>query len=145
MIVDFAGLQPGQTLRVLNILPGFDPETTGQVMEFRVKHLTAKDRSFDPSRPGARLRYNKDEIPPLDPVITGKPADNTRMLTLNGVPAAGGPQALLLNNSTWLGLDKTEQPIPGSERISGATDPRLPYTTELPDDAGTVRQKRTRP
>ena len=137
VIVDFAGLQPGQTLRVLNILPGFDPETTGQVMEFRVKHLTAKDRSFDPSRPGARLRYNKDEIPPLDPVITGRPADNTRMLTLNGVPAAGGPQALLLNNSTWLGLDKNEQPIPGSERISGATDPRLPYTTELPQVGST--------
>jgi FtsP/CotA-like multicopper oxidase with cupredoxin domain len=137
VIIDFAGLQPGQTLRVLNILPGFDPATTGQVMELKVKHLTAKDRSFDPSRPGARLRSNNYEIPPLDPAITGVPVDKTRMLTLNGVPAPGGPQALLLNNSTWLGLGDDGLPVPGSERIDGATDPRLPYTTELPDVGST--------
>ena len=136
VIVDFAGLHPGQKLRVINILPGFDPATTGQIMEFRVKHLKAKDRSFDPSKPNARLRSEKDTIPRLDPAITGKRADKVRMLTLNGVgnPACPecGPRALLLNNSTWLGLDKSGHPVPGSERIEGATDPRLPWTTELP-------------
>ena len=138
VIVDFAGLQPGQILRVINIEPNADPATTGQIMEIRVKRLTAKDRSFDPSRDGARLRSEKETIPRLDPAITGVPADKVRMLALTGVGAAGGPQAILLNNSTWLGLDtETHEPIPGSERIGGATDHRLPYTTELPQVGST--------
>jgi FtsP/CotA-like multicopper oxidase with cupredoxin domain len=132
VIVDFAGLKPGQTLRIINIEGEPDPNTTGQVMELRVKHLKAMDRSFDPSKRGAYLRSKKDQIPRLD----GVHADKVRMVTLNGVgnPLCldCGPQALLLNNSTWLGLDKSGNPVPGSERIEGATDLRLPYTTELP-------------
>ncbi|MBT8126064.1 MAG: multicopper oxidase domain-containing protein [Gammaproteobacteria bacterium] len=136
VIVDFAGLHPGQKLVIKNIADNAMPNTTDQVMELRVKHLKAKDRSYDPSKPGAHLRKKKDRIPRLDPEITGVDPDAVRMLTLNGVGnplcTTCGPQALLLNNSTWLGLDKSGDPVPGSERIEGATDHRLPWTTELP-------------
>lgn len=132
VIVDFAGLKPGEKLRVVNILPGADKDTTGQIMELRVKRLNKRDRSFDPSKDGVELRSAENKIPSLDPADTGKHPRRTRLLTLNGIPGAGGPLAILLNNSTWLGLRDHGKPIPGSKRISGAKDPRLPYTTELP-------------
>lgn len=135
VIIDFAGLRPGQRLLIKNIADNAVANTTDQVMELRVKHLRAEDHSYDPSKSGAYLRGEKDRIPRLDPAITGVDA-KVRMLTLNGVgnplcPTCG-PQALLLNNSTWLGLDKSGDPVPGSKRIDGANDPRLPWTTELP-------------
>jgi FtsP/CotA-like multicopper oxidase with cupredoxin domain len=138
VIVDFAGLKPGQKLRVVNILPGADKNTTGQVMELRVKPLKNKDQSFDPSQEGAFLRSAENKIAPLDPEVTGKRPHRTRLLTLNGFRGPSGlPKVLLLNNSTWLGLGENDKPIPGSKQISGAKDPRLPYTTELPEVGST--------
>jgi FtsP/CotA-like multicopper oxidase with cupredoxin domain len=136
IIVDFAGLE-GQTLRMLNNLaPPFgdvDPNTTGQIIELRVVKARGRDRSFDPEEDGAVLRSAEDRIPSLDPAVTGAEPDAQRLLTLNGIPAAPGrPLAILLNNSTWVGLNEAGVPIPGSERIAGADDPRLPFTTELP-------------
>lgn len=134
VVVDFAGLKPGQKLRVVNVLPTVDPNSAvAEIMELRVKRLKKRDHSFDPSQEGAVLRSAENKIPPLDPAITAKHPRRTRLLTLNAIPGyAEGPQALLLNNSTWLGLRNHGKPIPGSKRISGAKDPRLPYTTELP-------------
>lgn len=140
VIVDFAGLQPGDTLQMLNNLAQpfapVDPTTTGQIMELRVVKARGKDRSFDPAKDGAVLRSAEHQIPSLDPGDTGV-LDLTRLLTLNGDPGPGGPLAILLNNSTWLGLNEAGTQIPGSERIGGADDPRLPWTTELPQVGAT--------
>ncbi|KPK39416.1 MAG: hypothetical protein AMJ65_11560, partial [Phycisphaerae bacterium SG8_4] len=139
VIVDFAGLKPGEILRVLNNLAEpfapVDPATTGQIMELRVVKARGKDRSFDPAEDGAVLRSAEHRIPSLDPMDTH--IDQTRLLTLNGIPGPGGPLAILLNNSTWLGQTELGMPIPGSERIGGADDPRLPWTTELPQVGAT--------
>jgi len=136
IIVDFGGLQAGETLRMLNNLVApfadVDPNTTGQIMELRVVEAKGTDRSFDPAQPGAVLRAADKQIPSLDPAVTGRDPDAKRLLTLNGVRGPGGPLALLLNNSTWIGLNEAGLPIPGSEQIGGADDPRLPYTTDLP-------------
>ena len=141
IIVDFANVLPGDTLRMLNnAQPPFggpiDPNTVGQIMEFRVTMAKGKDRSFDPAEPGAVLRTADNQIPNLDPAVTGI-LDKTRLLTLNEFEGPGGPLALLLNNSTWLGLNEMDKPIPGSKKIAGADDPRLPYATELPQVGAT--------
>ncbi|MEA3273800.1 MAG: multicopper oxidase domain-containing protein [Pseudomonadota bacterium] len=141
IIVDFAGLRKGDTLRMLNNLSppfgGVDPDTTGQIMELRVVKGKGKDRSFDPAEDGAVLRTPENQIPSLNPAVTGKVPDAMRLLTLNEFEGPGGPLALLLNNSTWLGLTEDGVPIEGSEQIDGADDPRLPYATELPQVGAT--------
>ena len=136
IIVDFAGVQSGDRLRMLNDAQTpmggpIDPNTVGQIMEFRVVMAKDTDNSFDPTEPGAVLRTADNQIPILDPDVTGI-LDEKRLLTLNEVTGPGGPLALLLNNSTWLGLNEMGMPIPGSKKIDGADDPRLPYATELP-------------
>lgn len=85
VIVDFSRFSPGETLHLLNIGPDepfggpfpksviADPNTTGQVMEFRMVSLTAPDMSA---------------IPPL-PAITpvGVPT-NVRQVSLNELESA---------------------------------------------------------
>ncbi len=135
VIVDFAGLQPGDRLRILNNLAEafapVDPATTGQVMELRVvQGKGGQDQSFDPASVNP-LRSPDNQIPSLNPADTGI-VDQARLLTLNGIGSGGLPLMILLNNSTWLGAT-----IPGSEQIGGANDPRLPWTTELPQVGST--------
>jgi bilirubin oxidase len=85
VIVDFAGFQPGDQIILENIgpdepfgggvpgadFPVADPATTGQVMQFRVVPLTARDRSTPP---------NQLVLPAITPLGA---ADNTRQVSLS--------------------------------------------------------------
>jgi bilirubin oxidase len=103
VIVDFTGMQ-GQTIRLLNFgpdepfgggVPGVDfdpanPETTGQVMEFRVTlPLSGEDTSTPP-----------DQLGSLPAPPKPGPTDKTRQVSLNEAgstfPGFDGPVAALL-------------------------------------------------
>jgi FtsP/CotA-like multicopper oxidase with cupredoxin domain len=85
VIVDFSGLAPGTRVRMLNTGPdspfgGFpidpsevaDPGTTGQVMQFVVGTLLARDKSTPPA---------KLKLPAIAPLV----ATSTRKVSLNEV------------------------------------------------------------
>jgi spore coat protein A, manganese oxidase len=113
VIVDFTDLAVGAEIFLINEgpdepfgggTPGLDfdpadPETTGQVMQFRVVPLLSKDESKDPA---------KLSLPAVRPL---PPATNTRQVSLNeegsAVPRFDGPIAALLGV-----LDGPGDPIP---------------------------------
>jgi len=122
VIVDFAG-QAGRRFILSNLQTAFapfpsgdppDPNTSGQVMEFRVDlPLSSQDTSFNPAAPQRALRAQP--IVDIKPGDTGKPADKLRQLILVEVEGDGGPIEVLLNNSHWDGnREGTTTPIPGS-------------------------------
>lgn len=94
VIVDFSGLPVGTRLLLKNSAKAPyphgtppDPQTTAQVMEFRVVPLTAPDTSVIP------LTLNT--IPTLAP---GSPK---RVLTLTELMVPGGPIAMFLDGKRW--------------------------------------------
>lgn len=98
VIVDFTGMAPGATITVRNDAKApypsgtpADPQTVGQIMEFRVVPLTAPDTSVIPStlRPWPIQDLSKE------------PIAVKRQLTLNEVVSKSGPIELLLNNTPW--------------------------------------------
>jgi FtsP/CotA-like multicopper oxidase with cupredoxin domain len=113
VIIDFADLAVGTEMFLINEgpdepfgggIPGLDfdpadPDTTGQVMQFRVVPLVGKDKSKHP----ARLT-----LPALRPL---PPATNTRQVSLNEetstVAGFDGPIAALLGV-----LDAAGDPVP---------------------------------
>ncbi len=102
VIVDFSGLTPGTEIILQNIAPDepfgggvpgvdfpiADPDTTGQVMQFRVVPLTGQDTSTPPN------------LLTLPPFVGLGPATNTRQVSLNEadsevLPDVGPSEALL--------------------------------------------------
>ena len=149
IIVDFSGYQ-GQTLTLRNTaatpFPGgvpVDPDSTGQIMQFRVGEGDIDDNTCDPSLPqgGANacdlredpiVRLVNPKSGKLDPDVT---ADLTRQLTLNETEGAGGPIELLLNNTKWSGTvhGVPGEPIADSVFLYGdETVGKDTYATELP-------------
>jgi FtsP/CotA-like multicopper oxidase with cupredoxin domain len=143
LIIDFAGLE-GQTLVLRNSAAAPypsgdapDPETNGQIMQFRVtKLLQASDSSFDPARNRARLRGGRDRppaivrlaLPELGAIAPGVTISKRRQLILNEVEGDGGPIESLLNNTRWDGQrENTGTPIPGFK-----PDGRGNWLSELP-------------
>jgi spore coat protein A len=136
VIVDFSGLS-GKTLTLINTANGpfpdgdpVDPNTSGQVMQFRVNQpLASTDRSFNPAAPATSLRASP--IVDIKPTAQ-RPADAQRQLVLVEVEGEGGPEMVLLNNSHWDGLrDGTTTPIPGSTTngaVSATETPRVGST-----------------
>jgi FtsP/CotA-like multicopper oxidase with cupredoxin domain len=134
IIVDFAGYQ-GQTLRLANsALAPYpngsppDPQTTGQVMEFRVGSIVSggSDTSFNPAAGGA-LRGGTSQPPPIVH-LSAAPLYQKRQLTLVETPGPNGPTQKLLNNTQWDGSNPaTGIPVPGSHP-DGLGD----WVTELP-------------
>jgi len=107
-----------------------DPNTSGQVMQFRVnQRLAGTDRSFNPAAPATSLR--RSAIVDIKPTAQ-RPADAQRQLVLVEVEGEGGPEMVLLNNSHWDGLrDGTTTPIPGSTTngaVSATETPRVGST-----------------
>jgi spore coat protein A, manganese oxidase len=100
-----------------------DPQTVGQIMQFRVvTPLGLPDGSFDPAT-GGNLRPN-GALVKLVNFTTGTPAvtpNVTRKLTLNEVMGMAGPREILVNNTKW----------------DGALSPNAGGVTELPMDGST--------
>jgi FtsP/CotA-like multicopper oxidase with cupredoxin domain len=122
IIIDFSG-QSGQNFILINGPGAFapfpsgdppDPNTSGQIMEFRVnQRLQGTDTSFDPVHPRRALRASP--IVDIKPADTHKHPDKTRQLILVEVEGDGGPLEILLNNSHWNGnREGTTTQIPGS-------------------------------
>lgn len=154
VIVDFAGLK-GQTLFLFNSAKAPfpsgdppDPETNGQVMQFRVNlPLRGTDSSFDPALPGVKLRGGLHQ--PLPLVRLALPQQGTiarkvtisrrRQLILNEIEGGGGegsetgPLEVLINNTKWDGKrEDTDVPIPGFK-----PDGRGNWLSELPQVGST--------
>jgi bilirubin oxidase len=118
VIVDFSRVPVGSQVRLLNLgpdepfgggepgvdFPVADPDTTGQVMEFRIMPRTSRDRSLPPHLlplppldrlAGADENDNDDDGSPRFPQV-----DYVRQVSLNEVDSAAlpgvGPQAALL-------------------------------------------------
>jgi FtsP/CotA-like multicopper oxidase with cupredoxin domain len=133
VILDFSGIANGTNLVMKNDAnapyPSGDPinpATTGQIIQFRVGACTSAcgkvDKSYNPAK-GQTLRSDGKSIVRLANQNTGTMTvirDDTRILTLNeiaidqqrtipdpvtGNPIAypGGPEEILVNNTTWSG------------------------------------------
>jgi FtsP/CotA-like multicopper oxidase with cupredoxin domain len=140
VIVDFTG-QSGKNFILINGQGAFapypsgdppDPNTSGQVMEFRVNQsLQGNDTSFNPASPQRSLRASP--IVDIKPGDTHRSPDKTRQLILVEVEGDGGPEEVLLNNSHWDGRrNGTTTTIPGSvsngDGISATEVPRVGST-----------------
>ena len=125
VIVDFTGLRVGTERYLINEGPdepfgggtlgtdffAADPETTGQVMKFRVVPLASRDTSRDP----ARLT-----LPAFKPLK--KQADNIRQVSLNEeastVPGFDGPIAALLGTLNVEGSEPVPTPLGWDDPIT---------------------------
>jgi FtsP/CotA-like multicopper oxidase with cupredoxin domain len=142
VIVDFAGLA-GHTFTLRNTANAPypsggapDPETNGQIMQFRVSlPLQGPDTTLNPAR-GAPLRGGPGQPPAIvrlvDPT-SGAPAagvtiDVRRQLVLVEVEGTGGPIMVLLNNTHWDGIrDGSTEVVSG-----GVPDGLGDFLTEEP-------------
>lgn len=121
VIVDFAAFA-GRTLTLTNSAKApfpsgakADPQTVGQVMQFRVNlPLSNKDTTFDPA---------KGTSPRSTPIVRLGPPDKRRQLVLVEIEGPGGPLEVLLNNTKWDGSMSpnaggvTETPQVGSTEV----------------------------
>ncbi len=140
VIIDFAG-QSGKRFIVSNLQSAVapfpsgdppDPNTNGQVMEFRVDlPISSPDNSFNPAAPQRSLRAQP--IVDIKPADTGRAPDKSRQLVLVEVEGDGGPLEVLLNNSHWDGnREGTNTPIPGARSnghgLNSTENPRVGST-----------------
>jgi spore coat protein A, manganese oxidase len=142
IIIDFAGWE-GHVLTLLNsaVAPypsgdAPDPQTNGQIMQFRVNQkLRSQDSSFDPSR-SASLRGGTGQppamirmaLPDQGTLAPGINIDRRRQLTLKESEGPGGPLEVLVNNTLWDGTrQNTGLSIPGF-----VPDGRGNWLSELP-------------
>ncbi len=154
-IVDFTNFA-GQTFTLKNDAPApypsgmegtLDPDTSGQVMQFRVNlPLSSPDTSYNPAS-GEPLRGGKQQPLPIvrlanpqtGTLAVGVKPSVTRQLVLISVklpdPVTGSLVEILLNNTKWMGtIDDTNKPVPGSQP---ATMGQGYYITELPQVGST--------
>jgi FtsP/CotA-like multicopper oxidase with cupredoxin domain len=139
VIVDFSAFQPGDQVILLNLGPDSpfgglpvapeelaNPETTGQVMQFRVVELT--DRGVPGSIPAA--------LPPIDPLETDLPARDVTLNEKMYMPADIPIEAQLGDAAGPLDWenDITENPLLGSVeiwRITNLTEDAHPIHLHL--------------
>jgi FtsP/CotA-like multicopper oxidase with cupredoxin domain len=135
LIIDFKGYE-GQTLTLVNQAKAPypsgsppDPQTSGQIMQFRVGTNQVNDTSYNPATDGA-LRGGANQMPLI--VRLANPTV-TRQLTLNEVEGPGGPLEVLVNNTKWDGKRENDgNPIPGY-----TPDGRGNWLSELPQVGAT--------
>jgi spore coat protein A len=147
LIIDFTNFA-GQTLTLRNNArapfpkgTAVDPQTVGQIMQFRVGATATNPPVYDPANPAMPLlRAAPIDVLPAPTV--------TRQLTLNevmGMPQKvgntaypGGPLEVLVNNSKWAGERPDGTAIPdsycwpvGTRNVEDAP-PEVNYITEQP-------------
>lgn len=148
IIIDFSGFE-GQTFTFINDQPFHgsmgevfpNPNADGLVLQFRVtKHLSSKDKSFNPAIPGATLRHGDNKVVQLADgkggLAPGVFPDKTRSLVLieQEDPNTHETLTLLLNNTHYNGLSQVNnQPIPDSIAYNDGTI----YATEIPQVGST--------
>ncbi len=136
VVVDFSDLPEGTTVLMTNHAKAPfphgappDPQTTGQIMQFRIVPLTSTDTSCIPS--GCQLRKNPIIRLAKDGSMTVIPTSR-RMLILKESEGPGGPLEVTLNNTKWMGIKestltgRTPTPVSGSVKVGHN------WVTELP-------------
>ncbi len=148
VIVDFAAFPNSNILLTNNAKAPFpngapaDPQTVGQIMQFRVGNpLPAgmTDTSINPAIAGVTLRGGINQPPaivrlvnPLAGVPNVTPSIK-RQLTLKEVMGMAGPLEVLVNNTKWSGKRANDSSvIPGSQFLYGDGMMQDTYATELP-------------
>jgi spore coat protein A, manganese oxidase len=118
VIIDFRGYE-GQSLVLTNSAaapyPGgdpVDPATTARIMQFRVGTRPPLDISFNPALPFAQVRLG-DRMERLTNSVTGRlvpgvTVHKTRRLTLSEVEGPGGPLEILVNNTRYVGVPRSD-------------------------------------
>jgi FtsP/CotA-like multicopper oxidase with cupredoxin domain len=129
IIIDFTG-QLNKNFTVYNTARApypkgatANPQTVGQIMQFRVNQSFVANSTFDPAE-NPTLRGVTDKPPAIrrlvDPVAgtlaDSITADVIRQLTLNEVIGPGGPIEVLVNNSKFAAAE-TEVPAFGSTEV----------------------------
>lgn len=136
VIIDFSGFN-GKTLTIKNSArtpfpkgPPPDPQTNGQVMQFRVvKPLVGTDTTCNPKIGNCTLRNQA-----IVSLATEIP-DKKRQLTLNEQEGEGGPIMLMLNNTRWNGQQSGTGPAivgGGDAKLLFGTGTHAAWATELP-------------
>ena len=110
VIVDFSGYAPGTEFILKNSAKAPypngaapNPQTTGQIMMFRVVPLTSPDNSSIPAQ--------------LVPVTRLSAPTRTRVMTLNEMMGLNGPTGALLNGMTFHDGEPTEYPVLGTTEM----------------------------
>jgi spore coat protein A len=141
IIVDFAGFA-GQTLTLVNSAKApypngaaADPQTTGQIMQFRVgTRLTSPEVSYNPAS-GAALRTPMVRLANASTGRANVTPNLKRQLVLVEVEGPGGPVEVLLNNTKWSGV-RENGPGTGTP-IGSSVDGGNNYVTEDPQIGST--------
>jgi FtsP/CotA-like multicopper oxidase with cupredoxin domain len=112
VVVDFSAFLPDEKILLRNLAkapyPGGtapDPQTVGQIMQFRVVPPSGPDTSVVP--PNLR---------PANPIVRLSSATVTRTLTLNEVEGPGGPLGAVLDGKMW-DYEVTETPAEGTTEL----------------------------
>ena len=110
VIVDFSAYAPGTEFILKNTAKApfpngatADPQTTGQIMLFRVVPLTSPDNSIIPSQLVSVNRLSN--------------VTRTRVMTLNELMGQSGPTGALLNGMTFHDGPATEYPMLGTTEM----------------------------
>lgn len=104
IIIDFSQMQMHEEVVLLNVTEDdqTDPDTTGQVMRFRVK--------YNSCQPPLCLPDKLNHIPKLTETVP------KRVVVLNAVNKDGKVDMLMLNGQTWI-APVSEKPLIGSTQI----------------------------
>lgn len=154
VIVDFTGLRPGTKIRMTNNAKApfpagvaADPNTVGQIMEFRVIPLITADASCNPARRPTTVGACNLRTAPAAPIVrladprrgTLAPLvvpDKKRQLVLKEVldPISGFPLEVHLNNTEFSGLKESTVGVPGvtPQPIADSTQVGSNWLTEFP-------------
>jgi len=110
VVIDFSAYAPGTEFLLRNTAKApypsgsaADPQTSGQIMLFRVKALESPDNSVIPSQLATVTRLTYPTV--------------TRVMTLNEVMGQGGPISALLNGMTYHDAPATEYPTLGTTEM----------------------------
>jgi spore coat protein A len=140
VIIDFSQFA-GKTLTLVNDAKApfpsgapADPQTVGQIMQFRVGTALVADTTCNPAVTDAcNLRGTHPIVRLADPksgTLTVTPAIKRRLI-LREIEGPGGPLEVLLNNTRWSGIKESTMTTtrdPGTGSVQFGPD----FVTELP-------------
>lgn len=136
LIIDFTGFD-GQIFTLRNKARSpypkgapADPQTTGQIMQFRVVlPLSGTDDSYNPANGGILRPLTKlVNFPTATPNVA---VQQKRLLTLNEVMAGAGPVEALLNNTKWDGRESPNTGMGGMQYGNFFAEMPVEGTTEI--------------
>jgi FtsP/CotA-like multicopper oxidase with cupredoxin domain len=112
-----------------------DPQTVGQIMQFRVSKKAVADTTCNPASATNPCNLRATPIVRLasgGAVAPGVVVDKKRQLVLKEIEGPGGPLEVLLNNTLWSGLRESTLTDPVPIAIDDSQQVIDNFATELP-------------